>query len=73
MAPDERYFSYLLRFRQERDEAPWRVVLEDAHSGERRAFPNAESAFAFLRVRLKAAAERPGEASPGPDLDQTPS
>ncbi len=52
MAPEERYFSYLLRFRREREGAPWHVDLEDAHTGQRLTFASADSAFTFLRERL---------------------
>lgn len=45
-----RYLAYLVRLWQveDRGELAWRASLEDAHTGERRGFPDLASLFAFL-------------------------
>ena len=49
-----RYQSYLLRVWREGGNGPWRATLEDAHSGERRAFANLSRLFDFLEQQTDA-------------------
>ena len=49
------YLSYLLRlWRSSQSNAVWRASLESAQSGERRAFADLESLFAFLEAQTGA-------------------
>lgn len=53
-----RYGAYLLRYREVRSEHPdrpstWRFSLEEAGTGERRAFCDLESLLAFLEQELR--------------------
>ena len=57
------YQSYLLRLWQESPHAPWRASLQDATTGERRAFSNLESLFTYLEDNLDP--EQPLPAGPG--------
>ena len=51
----EMYHSYLLRlWRSSQSNAVWRASLESAQSGERRAFADLESLFAFLEAQTDA-------------------
>ncbi len=45
-----RYLAYLVRLWQVEDQGvfAWRASLEDAHTGERRGFPDLASLCAFL-------------------------
>ncbi len=55
MAKKERLrLTYLIRLWQVNSEGQtvWRVSLEDAHSGEKRAFGDLSGLFAFLREKL---------------------
>jgi len=47
-----RYHSYLLRLWRDDDTSPWRVQLEDPHTGERRGFSSVEKMIAFLDSQL---------------------
>ena len=49
------YHSYLLRlWRSSQRNAVWRASLESAQSGERHAFADLESLFAFLEAQTDA-------------------
>jgi hypothetical protein len=53
------YHSYLLRlWRSSQSNAVWRASLESAQSGERRAFADLESLFAFLEAQTGADARK---------------
>jgi hypothetical protein len=45
------YLAYLVRLWREGEGAPWRAMVEDPHSGERRGFGDLQSLFAFLEAR----------------------
>lgn len=48
-----RYLAYLLRLWLVDGEPPvWRASLEDARTGERRGFPDLESAVEFLQEQM---------------------
>jgi Arc/MetJ-type ribon-helix-helix transcriptional regulator len=57
------YQAYLLRLWQERngEETHWRASLQDAHSGERRAFGDLEALFEFLRARTEVVSDLTAE------------
>jgi hypothetical protein len=42
------YLAYLLRLWREDKNTPWRVSIEDPHTGERRSFANLKALIAFL-------------------------
>jgi hypothetical protein len=46
------YQSYLLRVWREAPEGPWRASLENATSGEKRAFAQLEDLIDYLRQGL---------------------
>ncbi len=48
-----RYQVYLLRLWQERPGEPWRVLLQDPGSEQRRGFASVEECFAFIRERTR--------------------
>jgi hypothetical protein len=56
------YQSYLLRMWQESPQAPWRVSLQDATTGERRGFSDLESLYAYLST------QQDPDLSPGANL-----
>jgi hypothetical protein len=61
------YHSYLLRlWRSSQGNAVWRASLESAQSGERLAFADLESLFAFLEAQTDADARR----TAGPPSDE---
>jgi hypothetical protein len=62
-----RYLAYLVRLWQVEDqgECAWRASAEDAHTGERRGFPDLASLFAFLMAQT----ERP-DSRDDPALDE---
>ena len=45
------YMAYLLRLWRERQEAPWRAMLENANSGERIAFATLPELFTYLESK----------------------
>lgn len=46
---ESNYRSFLLRlWRQEKKDAPWRVMLQDVQTGEQRYFASLKDAFRFL-------------------------
>ncbi len=67
----EGYLLYLLRLWQSgSDERVWRASLENPSSGERHAFADLETLFAFLEAQSaeegwKGEAGRPAEGRPG--------
>jgi hypothetical protein len=53
------YHSFLLRLWRDDETSPWRVQLEDPHTGERRGFSSMEKMVEFLDCRMEGAlAER---------------
>ena len=57
------YQAYLLRLWQVRNgqEARWHASLDDAHTGERRAFGDLEALFEFLRARTESTSDATAE------------
>jgi hypothetical protein len=56
MSADDRpgYLAYMLRlWRTEDDERGWRASVESPHTGERQAFADLETLFAFLQERTR--------------------
>lgn len=49
------YYSYLLRLWRDDKTSPWRIQLEDPHTGERHGFPNMEKLIEFLDRRIEEA------------------
>lgn len=43
------YHVYLLRLWRDDESTPWRIQVEEPHTGGMLAFPDLESLFAFLR------------------------
>ena len=50
------YLAYLLRLRRDSETSPWRVTVENPHTGERWGFPSLRRFVAFLE-------EQTGESS----------
>ena len=42
------YLAYLLRLRRDDSTAPWRVTIEDPHTGERRGFATLKQFVVYL-------------------------
>lgn len=49
------YHAFLLRFWRDDETVPWRIQLEDPHTGERRGFASLEQMIAYLGERLETA------------------
>ncbi|MCB9134952.1 MAG: hypothetical protein H6636_05975 [Anaerolineales bacterium] len=47
------YHAFLLRFWRDDETVPWRIQLEDPHTGERRGFTSIEQMVAYLDERLE--------------------
>jgi hypothetical protein len=47
------YHAYLIRLWRESDHDPWRVTLEDVHTGERTGFAGLDRLLAHLRQKLR--------------------
>ena len=43
-----RYLAYLIRLRRDSQSAPWRVTVENPHTGERRGFADLVRFIEFL-------------------------
>lgn len=52
MAP-RNYHAYLIRLWRESDHDPWRVTLEDVHTGERIGFAGLDRLLVRLRQQLR--------------------
>lgn len=50
-AKHENYHAYLIRFWRDGENKPWRVTLEDPHSGLKYGFANLEKLFNFLNAQ----------------------
>ncbi|MBN1260631.1 MAG: hypothetical protein JXB35_08120 [Anaerolineae bacterium] len=48
-----RYQAYLLRIWQETPGAPWRILLQDATTGERSTFVDLEALLSFLQTQME--------------------
>ncbi len=48
-----RYHSYLVRFWRDNEDSPWRVQMEDPHTGERLGFSSVKAMNAFLEKQLQ--------------------
>ncbi|MBK6327851.1 MAG: hypothetical protein IPF56_18225 [Chloroflexi bacterium] len=46
------YLAYLLRFWREDETSPWRVTVENPHTGERRSFSAPDHLWSFLQDQL---------------------
>ena len=55
------YLAYLLRLWREGGTAPWRVTLEDPHTGRRHAFADLKGLFTFLGAETGADWEQDGQ------------
>lgn len=66
-----RYLAYLVRLWQVQDQGEfvWRASLEDAHTGERRGFPDLASLCAFLTEQT---GKLDGRADPARDMRRPP-
>lgn len=53
------YYSFLLRLWQDDESSPWRIQLEDPHTGERRGFATLAQAVEFLTRQMEAQHEKP--------------
>jgi hypothetical protein len=51
-SPSPSYHSYLLRLWQDDAHAPWRIQLEDPHTGERRGFASLAHMLEFLDQQM---------------------
>jgi len=51
--PSPDYFAYLVRFWRSGPGQPWRVSLEDPHTGEQRGFGSLEALLVFLKRRMR--------------------
>ncbi len=45
------YLAYLIRLRRSSESAPWRVIIESPHTGERRGFATLGQFVEFLEER----------------------
>jgi hypothetical protein len=45
------YMAYLLRLWREKEETPWRALLDNPHNGERAAFATLAELVAFLEEK----------------------
>lgn len=54
------YLAYLLRFWREESGAPWRAMVEDPHTGEKRSFAAPEHLWAYLQEKLSNSREIKG-------------
>ena len=74
MTETHNYHAYLLRVWRENDHEPWRVTLENPHTGERLAFAGVERLLAYFQQQWPSA--DPGAAclapSAGPPLGEPP-
>jgi hypothetical protein len=64
-APTADYLAFLLRLWREDESTPWRAMLVDPSTGERRGFADLKKLFIFLQ-------EQTGETAPpevGPAVD----
>ena len=62
MADEQRYLAYLVRLWTVHDngDVVWRASVEDAHTGERRAFSGLAGLFEFLQVTIERGSSAPG-------------
>lgn len=68
------YHAYMLRLWRPSSDAPWRFMLEDAHTGERHGFASLADLHMFLGQQTGADNDLSTLASDsGPDPPQTPS
>lgn len=62
------YRAFLLRVWNEDRDAPWRLTLEQAHSGERHHFATVQQLGAFLETiieQIKVSSSKPDREDPG--------
>jgi hypothetical protein len=45
---ESNYLAFLVRLRRDNESAPWRVTIEDPHSGEKRGFAGLAEFMAYL-------------------------
>lgn len=51
--PPPRYLAYLLRLRRDTPSTPWRVTLENPHTGERLGFATLPQFIAYLYEKIE--------------------
>ena len=62
------YLAYLVRLWRDDETSPWRARVEEPHTGDRQAFPDLQSLFAFLEEETGTGREAAaGNIRPGGD------
>ncbi|GAB4581706.1 MAG: hypothetical protein Fur0022_44560 [Anaerolineales bacterium] len=69
--PLSHYHSFLLRIWRDDEQTPWRVQLEDPHTGERRGFTSIEQMVTYLDKHLEAPVPLPIPAEDPPHDEVT--
>ena len=67
MADERRYLAYLVRLWtvHSNGDLVWRASVENAHTGERRAFADVDGLLDFLQAAVTADAATPGQMEGG--------